>query len=503
MELYKLSAPSAHPVAETAGASRVGGGTRMSAQMILDRNGSRVIILPVGAALTDVVEVLSEQSIGTVMLTDAAGDLAGIISERDIIRTVHRQGPKALEMRAEDLMQTSVVTCTPDMSIENVLALMGAHTIRHVPVVRGREILGLVSVRDVLDTQKEMLLADAERRRREKEDALKAKADLQHAYDGLENRILERTAELQKEIGEREQVEEELRLTNRTLRERIDELQEAKIKLERQGENLVLLSDKLRAARDDAEAANKAKSEFLANISHELRTPLVGIIGFSEIMEDEKLGPMGSPQYREYAGDIHQAGQHLLSLINNLLNLSKIESGKEELVEYEIDVGGIIANTVRLLHPQIEENHLVVECDMHPDMPKLVADEGKVKQILINLLGNAIKFTGEGGRIAIKAWARGDSGCVIQIADSGIGIAPQDIPKALAQFGQVDGVFNRKYEGTGLGLPLAKALVELHGGVLDLQSEVGVGTTVTIRFPVWRLQGAAPSAVSRAAAAGE
>ena len=475
----------------------------MSAQMVLDRSGSRVVVLPAGAPLSDVVETLATQSIGTVMLTNAAGDLAGILSERDVIRALHRQGDKTLKLRAEDLMQTSVVTCTPDMSIENVLALMSAHTIRHVPVVRGREILGLVSVRDVLDMQKEMLLADAERRRREKEDALKAKADLQRAYDGLENRILKRTEELQKEIGEREQVEEELRLTNRTLRERIDELQEAKIKLERQGENLVLLSDKLRAARDDAQAANQAKSEFLANISHELRTPLVGVIGFSEIMESEALGPMGSPQYREYAGDINQAGQHLLALINNLLNLSKIESGKEELLESEIDIGGIVATTVRLLHTQIEEDHIVIERDVQSDMPRLVADEGKVKQILINLLGNAVKFTREGGRIAIKAWARQDSGCVIQIADSGIGIAPHDIPKALAPFGQVDGVFNRKYEGTGLGLPLAKSLVELHGGVLDLQSEVGVGTTVTIRFPVWRLQGAAPADVSIAAAAGE
>jgi signal transduction histidine kinase len=475
----------------------------MSAQMILDRSDSRVIILPVSAPLSDVVEVLSEQSIGTVMLTDTAGDLAGIISERDIIRTLHRHGHSALEMRAEDLMQPSVVTCTPDMSIENVLALMGAHTIRHVPVVRGREILGLVSVRDVLDLQKEMLLADAERRKREKEDAQKAKADLQRAYDGLEQRIQESTKELKKEIGEREKAEEDLLLSIQMLRERIQELQEAKNKLETQGEHLVRMSDELRAARDDAEAANRSKSDFLANISHELRTPLVGIIGFSEIMGSETLGPMGSAQYLEYAGDINQAGQHLLALINNLLNLSKIESGKEDLFESKIDVGGIIAGTVRLLHTQIEEDHIVLERDIEPDMPRLVADEGKVRQILINLLGNAIKFTGEGGTVAIKAWACQDSGCVIQIADTGIGIAHHDIPKALAQFGQVDGVRNRKYEGTGLGLPLAKGLVELHGGVLDLQSEVGVGTTVTVRFPVWRLHAAEPSEVSRAAAAGE
>jgi signal transduction histidine kinase len=477
--------------------------TGMSAQRILDRIGSRVITMPVGAALTDVVEMLSTQSIGTVMLTDTAGDLAGILSERDIIRAVHRSGPKALELRAEDLMQRSVVTCRLDMPIENVLALMSANTIRRVPVVRDREILGLVSARDILDMQKKMLLADAERRKQAQEEAQKEKADLQRAYEGLENRILERTDELQKEIREREEVEDQLRLSLQLFRERINELQEVKVKLERQGENLLQMSNELRVARDDAQAANKAKTEFLANITHELRTPLVGILGFSEIMESEKLGPMGSARYREYAGDINQSGQHLLALINNLLDLSKIEAGKEELFESEIDVGDIIAGTVRLLHTHIEESHVAIECNVQSDMPRLVADQGKVKQILINLLGNAIKFTGEGSKVVVKAWARQDSGCVIQIADTGIGIAPQDIPKALAQFGQVDGVYNRRYEGTGLGLPLAKSLVELHGGVLDLQSEVGVGTTVTIRFPVWRLQVAAPSDISLATAAGE
>ena len=366
--------------------------------------------MPVGAALHDVVETLAKQSIGTVMLADAAGRLAGILSERDIIRTVHRHGPKALEMSAEQLMQKSVISCTRDMPIENVLALMSANTIRHLPIVSGQEILGLVSVRDVLDMQIEMLLADSERRKREQEETEKAEAELQRAYDGLENRISQRTEELQREIAERAQVEEELLMSNQMLRERITELQEVKIKLETQGEYFVRMSDELRTTRDAAEAANKMKSEFLAHISHELRTPLVGIIGFSEIMQDEKMGPLGSPKYREYSGDIHQAGQHLLALINNLLNLSKIESGKEELFETEIDVGTVIDTTIRLLQSSIQKNHVAIECHVQPEAPKLAADEGKVKQILINIIGNAIKFTGEGGKVVIDAWAREDSG---------------------------------------------------------------------------------------------
>jgi PAS domain S-box-containing protein len=237
-----------------------------------------------------------------------------------------------------------------------------------------------------------------------------------------------------------------------------------------------------------AETANIAKSSFLANMSHELRTPLNAIIGFSDIIQTEIFGPVGSPRYQEYATDINEAGLHLLELINDILDLSKIEAEKEELYEEALDIPSAIGSTLSLVRQRAEKNDVALVLKIEEDIPKLGADERKLKQILVNLLTNAIKFTKPGGTVTVSAWCRPDSGFVLQVIDSGIGIAPKDIPKALSQFGQVDSDLNRQYEGTVLGLPLTKALVELHGGSLDLQSEEGTGTTVTVRLPAWRIK---------------
>ncbi len=177
----------------------------------------------------------------------------------------------------------------------------------------------------------------------------------------------------------------------------------------------------------------------------------------------------------------------MLGLINDILDLSKIESGKDELRNETIEVSEITRSALRLVGHRAEQDGIKLELELTDQLPALRADERKLKQILVNLLSNAVKFTDAGGAVTLKAWYRRDSGCVLQITDTGIGIAPEDIPKALSRFGQVDADLDRQYEGTGLGLPLTKALVEQHGGVLDLQSEVGVGTTVTVRLPAERI----------------
>lgn len=243
----------------------------------------------------------------------------------------------------------------------------------------------------------------------------------------------------------------------------------------------------LKIARDQAEAANLAKTEFLATMSHELRTPLNAIIGFSEIMRTDILGPAGSAKYRDYANDIHESGKHLLDLINDILDLSKVESGMDELCEEDIEVPELTRSVWRLVQQRAQKQDVRLILELPETLPPLRADLRKLKQILVNLMSNAIKFTEAGGKVSLTVSCREDSAYVFQITDTGIGIAAEDIPKALSQFGQVDSTLSRQHEGTGLGLPLTKALVELHGGSLELQSQPGVGTTVTVRFPTERI----------------
>jgi PAS domain S-box-containing protein len=245
--------------------------------------------------------------------------------------------------------------------------------------------------------------------------------------------------------------------------------------------------DDLRMAKEHAELANRTKSEFLANMSHELRTPLNAVIGFSEIIRDEMFGPIGNQKYAEYVTDINASGAHLLAIINDILDLAKVEAGKAELHEESVNVSRVLESCITLVRERANGAGINIESDAPANLPTLFVDERKLKQILINLLSNAIKFTPPGGKITARTWYREHDGYLLQLADTGIGIALVDIPKALNPFQQVDSDLNRKYEGTGLGLPLTKALTELHGGSLDLQSEVGVGTTVTVRFPAERI----------------
>ena len=243
----------------------------------------------------------------------------------------------------------------------------------------------------------------------------------------------------------------------------------------------------LRLAKDEADTANRTKSEFLANMSHELRTPLNAILGFSEILGQELYGPLGNKKYQEYASDIHESGRHLLDLINDILDLSKVESGATRLDEEIAEVYGLVAAVATLVKERAHRGGVDFVFDLPDELPSLRVDIRKLKQVLVNLLSNAIKFTDPGGRVVLRVWFRHDSGYVFQVNDTGIGIALEDIPRALSPFQQIESRDGRIYEGTGLGLPLSKSLVEMHAGSLDLQSQLGVGTTVTVRLPPDRI----------------
>ncbi len=237
-----------------------------------------------------------------------------------------------------------------------------------------------------------------------------------------------------------------------------------------------------------AESANRAKTEFLANMSHELRTPLNAIIGFSEIIENEILGQaQGNSKYVDYARDINGAGKHLLSVINDILDIAKIEVGRLELAEDDFDVTESLCTCLNMLADQAQKNGVQLE-RTGPDSPSFLrGDEKKFKQIVINLLSNAIKFTPEGGKVTLSAEVEGDGRLKLAVSDTGIGIAGEDLDKVMAPFAQVESAHARKYEGTGLGLPISKAFAELHGGSFMMNSEPGVGTTVTVRFPAERI----------------
>ena len=255
-------------------------------------------------------------------------------------------------------------------------------------------------------------------------------------------------------------------------------------------------AEALREARDQATAASRSKSEFLANMSHELRTPLNAIIGFSEALERELFGPVGNPRYREYAEDIHDSGVHLLSLINDILDLSKIEAGHFKLHEDETDLDHIVAAATRIVRHRAQQANIAIECRLPEPALMIVADERALKQVLINLVSNAVKFSPDGSLVVVEAQVTAHS-LRISVADKGVGIAPEDIPRALTPFTQLDGSLSRTHEGTGLGLPLAKHLTELHDGSLSIESEVDAGTTVYVDLPLSRLVGSvAPKQVT-------
>lgn len=276
------------------------------------------------------------------------------------------------------------------------------------------------------------------------------------------------------------------REVERLVAERTAELSEAVESLHAEIEERRRVETELRTAKDQAEVASKTKSEFLAMISHELRTPLNAIIGFSEMIVSEVYGPLKNKKYAEYVADIGKSGTHLLGLINNILDLSKVEANELSLEEDDIGLGEVVKEAMEIVGEQASAAGLKVEIEIADGLPGLRADPRTLRQILLNLLSNAIKFTPKGGRITVRADMDAEGRQVMTVEDTGIGIAEEDLEVVFEPFTQVDSRLSREYEGTGLGLPLTRSLVALHGGEVTLESKPEEGTVARVVFPVDR-----------------
>ncbi|GAB4123263.1 MAG: hypothetical protein Kow00104_07440 [Rhodothalassiaceae bacterium] len=246
-------------------------------------------------------------------------------------------------------------------------------------------------------------------------------------------------------------------------------------------------TDELERAKIHAESANRSKSMFLANMSHELRTPLNAIIGFTDLMAAETLGPITPREYAAYIRDVNESGKHLLNVINAILDMSKVEANRLELHEDYVDPEEIVLSAARMMRATAERKGISLHLDIAPDLPDLYADKQLLRQILLNLLSNAIKFSGDSQEIEISVGLTANGDMLFSVIDHGIGIAAEDMERVFEPFGQVESSFTRCNEGTGLGLPLCKALVEVHGGSITLDSTPGVGTRVDVLLPANRV----------------
>jgi two-component system cell cycle sensor histidine kinase PleC len=289
-----------------------------------------------------------------------------------------------------------------------------------------------------------------------------------------------------------EQESEKVHIERAALLAITDELAKERVKLRRSNKELAL-------ARRRAEEANRAKSIFLANMSHELRTPLNAVLGFSEIIRDRLFG--NDPErYADYAADIHRSGSHLLNIVNDILDVTRIDAGKFELREEKVRLAELLDGSLLAVEPQAAKGGISLKLRAPEACATIHGDKTKLKQIIINLLSNAIKFTPSNGSVELSARAEADGGLTVAVRDTGIGMASHEIRDAVQLFGQVDNSLTRRYEGTGLGLPLAIQLAELHGGTLTVESAPGRGTTVTVRFPCERVAWEAGQAQEQAAA---
>jgi signal transduction histidine kinase len=384
---------------------------------ILAAKGSEVITVGPDTAIRDLAELLVDHGIGAAVVTDDAGGVVGVISERDVIHGIASCGGDCLDMSIGDLMTRDVVSCHPDTTIDRVMARMTDRRIRHLPVMADDGMAGIISIGNVVKHR----IAEAERET---------------------NRLREHNVEMESLVAERTR---ELRNANLKLRQ-----------------------------------ASRNKSEFLANMSHELRTPLNAIIGFTRLVMRRSKADLAKKQY-ENLDKIQISANHLLALINDILDLSKIEAGRVEADPTAFTLAPMVEQCMRTVEPMATSNELRLVHDLSDDLPELFTDQGKLRQILMNLLSNAVKFT-KRGRVAVVA-RRQDQSVALSVTDTGIGISADAQKVIFDAFGQADTKTAREYGGTGLGLSISRQLAQLMGGDITVQSTPGEGSTFTVSIP--------------------
>lgn len=387
---------------------------KMLVKEILAKKHGRIITILPDAKMGDAVRIMATEKIGTILLVDREDQLKGIFSERDLVRIIATHGAEAREFPVGELATTSVITCTEDNTLEDVLTMMSNSSIRHLPVTRDQRLVGMISARDLMDAQKDNLLA-----------------------------VLARQKQAAALMGR---------------------------------------------AKNQAEQANRTKTEFLSRMSHELRTPLNSIIGFSDIIQSQKLGNIANSNYVDYACEIHKSGSQLLALIDDILSLTRLESGKRQLQDAALDPAQHVSACLDRFADDGRAKNIKIDALLPDDDVRLTADAEMLIRMLDNLVSNAIKFTPDGGRITVDVGLDKAKALLVSVADTGIGINPDALESVLTPFSQAEKLLERNFEGTGLGLALVKMMIEMHEGSLVLKSDLGVGTTITLRFPADRVQ---------------